>query len=54
MRKELEYAKKMVLVCKLFRDGLLSEKEFFKVKTKLMDMYYVAEIDTFADRIKIA
>lgn len=54
MRKELEYAKKMVLVCKLFRDGLLSEKEFFKVKTKLMDMYYVTETDTFADRIKIA
>ena len=54
MRKELEYAKKMVLVCKLFRDGLLSEKEYFKVKSKLMDMYFVVQADTFADGIKIA
>ena len=54
MRRELEYTKKMVLVSKLFRDGLLSEREYSKVKSKLMDMYLVAEDFTFADRVRTA
>ena len=42
MRKELEYAKKMTLIAKLYRMNLLSEKEFEKIRRKLMDSYLVA------------
>ena len=31
MRKELEYAKKITLIAKLYRMNLLSEKEFEKI-----------------------
>ncbi len=49
MSRELEYAKKIVLVCKLFRSGLLSEKEFEKVKRKLSEMYPLVTEPTFWD-----
>lgn len=42
MRKELEYAKKMTLIAKLYRMNLPSEKEFEKIRRKLMDSYLVA------------
>lgn len=42
MRKELEYAKKIAVIAKLFRSGLLSEKEYEKVRRKLMDNYLIA------------
>ena len=42
MRKELEYAKKMTLNAKLYRMNLLFEKEFEKIRRKLMDSYLVA------------
>lgn len=42
MRKELEYAKKMTLIAKLYRMNLLFEKEFEKIRRKLMDSYLVA------------
>lgn len=45
MRKELEYAKKIALVRKLFRAGGLSEAEYNRVRAKLMDMYHVIEND---------
>ena len=38
MRKELEYAKKMTLIAKLYRMNLLFEK----IRRKLMDSYLVA------------
>ena len=37
MRKELEFTMKMDLVCKLFRSGMLTEKEFEKVRRKLTE-----------------
>ena len=42
MRKELEYAKKITLIAKLYRMNLLSEKEFEKIRRKLMDSYLVS------------
>lgn len=42
MRSELEYAKKMVLIAKLFRSELISEKECEKIRRKLMDSYLIA------------
>lgn len=41
MRKELEYAKKIAVIVKLFRSGLLSEKEYEKIRRKLMDSYLI-------------
>lgn len=43
MRKELEYAKKITLIAKLYRMNLLSEKEFEKIRRKLMDSYLVSD-----------
>lgn len=42
MRKELEYAKKVALIVKLYRSELLSEKEYEKIRRKLMDSYMIA------------
>ena len=42
MRSELEYAKKMVLIAKLFRSELISEEEYEKIRRKLMDSYLIA------------
>lgn len=42
MRKELEYVKKIALLAKLFRLELLTEKEYEKIRRKLMDSYLVA------------
>ena len=39
MRKELEYAKKMTLIAKLYRMELLSENEYEKIRRKMMDSY---------------
>lgn len=45
MRKELEYAKKITLIAKLYRMNLLSEKEFEKIRRKLMVIWYpVSEV----------
>ena len=40
MRKELEYAKKIAVITKLFHSELLSEKEYEKIRRKLMDSYH--------------
>lgn len=42
MRKELEYAKKIAVITKLFHSELLSEKEYEKIRRKLMDSYLIA------------
>ena len=42
MRKELEYAKKMALLRKLYRKNLLSDKEYEKIRRKIMDSYLIA------------
>lgn len=42
MRKELEYAKKMTLIAKLYRMELLSENEYEKIRRKMMDSYLIA------------
>ena len=42
MRKELEYVKKIALLVKLFRLELLTEKEYEKIRRKLMDSYLIA------------
>ena len=47
MRKELEYAKKMTLIAKLYRMNLLFEKEFEKAKDIPPDKDYYEE---FADK----
>ena len=41
MRKELEYAKKIAVITKLFHSELLSEQEFEKIRRKLMDSYLI-------------
>ena len=41
MRKELEYAKKIDVITKLFHSKLLSEKEYEKIRRKLMDSYLI-------------
>ena len=43
MRKELEYAKKIAVITKLFHSELLSEQEFEKIRRKLMDSYLIVE-----------
>lgn len=42
MRKELEYVKKIALLAKLFRLELLTEKEYERIRRKLMDSYLIA------------
>lgn len=42
MRKELEYAKKMTLIAKLYRMELLSENEYEKIRRKMMDSYLIS------------
>ena len=42
MRKELEYVKKIALLTKLFRLELLTEKEYERIRRKLMDSYLIA------------
>lgn len=42
MRKELEYVKKIALLAKLFRLELLTEKEYERIRRKLMDRYLIA------------
>ena len=42
MRKELEYVKKIALLAKLFRLELLTEKEYERIRRKLMDIYLIA------------
>lgn len=42
MRKELEYVKKIALLAKLFRLELLTEKEYERIRRKLMDNYLIA------------
>lgn len=46
MNKELEYTKKLVLIAKLYRKNLLTEKEYEKVRRRLMDNYLVIGCDS--------
>ena len=44
MRKVLEYTKKMALVRKLFRQGLISDQEYKKITRKLKDAYMIINV----------
>ena len=46
MNKELEYTKKLVLIAKLYRKNLLTEKEYEKVRRRLMDNYMIIGCDS--------
>lgn len=46
MRKEMEYAKKMALIRKLVRSGLITEKEYSKIKSRLLEIYGAFAPDT--------
>lgn len=46
MNKELEYTKKLVLIAKLYRKNLLTEKEYEKVRRRLMDNYLIIGCDS--------
>ena len=47
MRKVLEYTKKMALVRKLFRQGLISDQEYNKITRKLEDAYMIIGDSSF-------
>lgn len=47
MRKVLEYTKKMALVRKLFRQGLISDQEYNKITRKLKDAYMIIGDSSF-------
>ena len=47
MRKVLEYTKKMALVRKLFRQGLISDQEYNKITRKLADAYMIIGDSSF-------
>ena len=47
MRKVLEYTKKMALVRKLFRQGLISDQEYKKSTRKLADAYMIIGDSSF-------
>ena len=40
--EEMEYVKKIALLAKLFRLELLTEKEYERIRRKLMDSYLIA------------
>nr|WP_300650551.1 hypothetical protein [uncultured Anaerobutyricum sp.] len=46
MNKKLEYTKKLVLIAKLYRKNLLTEKEYAKVRRRLMDNYLIIGCDS--------
>lgn len=41
MTREMEYAKCIAVLSKIYRLGLLSEVEYTAVKHKLMDEYFI-------------
>lgn len=47
MRKVLEYTKKMALVRKLFRQGLISDQEYNKITRKMEDAYMIIGDSSF-------
>lgn len=47
MRKVLEYTKKIALVRKLFRQGLISDQEYKKITRKLADAYMIIGDSSF-------
>ena len=47
MRKVLEYTKKIALVRKLFRQGLISDQEYNKITRKLEDAYIIIGDSSF-------
>ena len=47
MRTVLEYTKKMALVRKLFRQGLISDQEYNKITRKLKDAYMIIGDSSF-------
>ncbi len=47
MRKVLEYTKKMALVRKLFRQGLISDQEYNKITRQLEDAYMIIGDSSF-------
>ena len=52
MRKVLEYTKKMALVRKLFRQGLISDHEYNKITRKLKDAYMIVGDSSFFGKKK--
>lgn len=45
--KCLEFSKKMVVLRKLVRLGLISENEYIMAKNKIMSSYHILESDYF-------
>lgn len=43
MTREMEYAKCMAVLRKLFRKGMVSEAEYNKARQKLMDKYLIVQ-----------
>lgn len=43
MTREMEYAKCIALLSKIYRLGLLSDAEYNAVKHKLMDKYFIIQ-----------
>ena len=41
VNKELEYAKKITLIAKLYRKNFLTEKEYEKIRRKLQNDYLI-------------
>lgn len=41
MTREMEYAKCIAVLSKIYRLGLLSEAEYNEVRRKLMDKYFI-------------
>lgn len=52
MRKVLEYTKKMALVRKLFRQGLISDQEYNKITRKLKDAYMIIGDSSFLGKTR--
>ena len=52
MRKVLEYTKKMALVRKLFRQGLISDQEYNKITRKLKDAYMIIGDSAFLGKTR--
>ncbi len=43
MTREMEYAKCMAVLCKVYRKGSITESEFRYTKGKLKDRFLIAE-----------
>lgn len=43
MTREMEYAKCIAILCKIYRKGIITEAEFRYTKGKLKDRFLIAE-----------